>query len=57
MTLQYTEGVEAFTLAPFTGLLGWTKEQVEVNILHFKVNFSGFTKRFDRVCEVKATSR
>ena len=30
MTLQYTEGVEAFTLAPFTGILGWTKEEVEV---------------------------
>ena len=30
MTLQYTEGVEAFTLAPFTGVLGWTKEEVEV---------------------------
>lgn len=30
MTLQYTEGVEAFTMLPFTGILGWSREEVEV---------------------------
>ncbi|RDW81933.1 hypothetical protein BP6252_03045 [Coleophoma cylindrospora] len=29
MMFQYTEGVEAFILSPFTRLLGWTKAQVE----------------------------
>jgi len=30
MMMQYTEGVEAFTLIPFTTILGWKKEEVEV---------------------------
>lgn len=30
MTLQYTEGVDAFTSVPFIGILGWTKEEVEI---------------------------
>lgn len=30
MTLQYTEGVEAFTMLPFTSILGWSREEVEV---------------------------
>lgn len=31
MALQYTKGVEAFTLLSFTGILGWTKVEVEVS--------------------------
>lgn len=30
MTLQYTEGVDGFTMLPYTTVLGWTKEEVDV---------------------------
>ncbi|KAL2006802.1 hypothetical protein VTN00DRAFT_9470 [Thermoascus crustaceus] len=30
MALDFIEGVEAFTLVPFTDVLGWTKEEVDV---------------------------
>ncbi|KAL3422601.1 hypothetical protein PVAG01_06757 [Phlyctema vagabunda] len=30
MTLQYTEGVDAFTLLPFTGILGWSEDEVKI---------------------------
>ncbi|KAE9382009.1 TAM domain methyltransferase [Stipitochalara longipes BDJ] len=30
MSLNYTEGVDAFTKLPYTGVLGWTVEEVDV---------------------------
>jgi hypothetical protein len=30
MTLQYTEGVDAFTKLPYTSVLGWTSDEVDV---------------------------
>lgn len=30
MALDFIEGVEAFTLVPFTDVLGWPKEEVDV---------------------------
>ncbi|PGG97149.1 hypothetical protein AJ79_09330 [Helicocarpus griseus UAMH5409] len=30
MAIQYTEGVEAFTIQPFTNVLGWKPEEVQV---------------------------
>jgi hypothetical protein len=30
MTLQYTEGVDGFTKLPYTTILGWTSEEVDV---------------------------
>lgn len=29
MTLVYTEGIHAFNNAPFTQILGWSRERVE----------------------------
>lgn len=29
-SLQYTEGVEAYTNLPLTSLLGWTKDEVDI---------------------------
>jgi len=30
MTLQYTEGVDGFTKLPYTQILGWSSEEVDV---------------------------
>jgi hypothetical protein len=32
MVVQYAEGVEAFTILPFTTILGWSREEVQVFI-------------------------
>jgi len=40
MMLQYTEGVDGFTKLPYTQILGWSSEEVDV----FNANVRAYVK-------------